>query len=56
MPDERLQKKVFMENYGSEIALEVTRRNDTKDIRKAILKDFDIPMGSWEQSTQERSK
>ena len=27
-----------------------------RDILKASLKDFDIPMGSWEQTTQERLK
>ena len=26
-----------------------------KDTLKASLKDFDIPMGSWEQTAQERS-
>ena len=50
------KRKSSMENYGSEIALKVARRNDTKETRKAILKDFDIPFESWEQSTQERSK
>ena len=27
-----------------------------KDTLKASLKDFDIPIGSWEQTAQERSK
>ena len=27
-----------------------------KDTLKASLKDFDIPMGSWEQTAQEHSK
>ena len=43
------QRKFSMENYRMESALKVARRN-------ATTTDFDIPMGSWEQTTQERSK
>ena len=45
-----------MENYKRESALKVARRNATKYILIASLKDFDIPIGSWEQTAQERSK
>ena len=38
-----------------ESAHKVARRN-ARDILKASLKDFDIPMGFWEQTTQERLK
>ena len=55
MPDERLPKKVF---YGE---LERKRpqggqKKRYKDTLKASLKDFDIPIGTWEQTAQERSK
>ena len=56
MPDERLSKKVF---YGE---LQVRKRSQGgqtkryKDTLKASLVDFDIPIGSWEQTAQERSK
>ena len=55
MPDERLPKKVF---HGE---LQVGKRSQDgqkkryKDTLKASLKDFDIPIGSWEQTAQERS-
>ena len=45
------QRKFSMENYRRESALKVA-----KDTLKASLKDFEIPMGSWEQTAQERSK
>ena len=32
------------------------QKNRYKDTLKAFLKVFDIPMGSWEQTAQERSK
>ena len=60
MPNERLPKKVF---YGG--LQEGKRRGKRsqggqkkrcKDTPKASLKDFDIPVGSWEQTAQERSK
>ena len=50
------QRKSSMENYKRESALKVARRNATKTPLKASLKDFDIPIGSWEQTAQERSK
>ena len=48
MPDERLPKKVF---YG-----ELQEGKRQKKRYKASLKDFDITIGSWEQTAQERSK
>ena len=50
------QRKSSMENYKSESALKVTRRQRYKDTLNASLKDFDIPIGSWEKTAQERSK
>ena len=56
LPDKRLKKKVF---YGE---LQEGKRNQGgqkkryKDTLKASLKDFDIPVESWEQTAQERSK
>ena len=46
------QRKSSMENYRTVSA------NRYKDTLKASLKDFDIhvPVGSWEQTAQERSK
>ena len=44
MPDERLPKK------------KGDQRKRYKDTLKASLKDFDIPIGPWEQTAQERSK
>ena len=57
MPDE-FQRKSSMDNYRRKSALKVARRNATKykATLKASLKDFDIPMGSWEQTVQEQSK
>ena len=49
------QRKSSMENYRRESALKVSRRNATKTPSKP-LKDFDIPIGSWEQTAQEQSK
>ena len=51
MPDERPSKKVL---YGGKAQGGQSKRY--KDTLKASLKDFDIPMGSWEQTAQERSK
>ena len=54
MPDERLPKKVF---YGELPEGKRPKSGQTKrykDTLKASLKDFDIPVGSWEQTAQER--
>ena len=48
MLDERLPKKIF---YGE---LQEEKRSQT--LQRHPLKDFDIPMGSWEQAAQERSR
>ena len=48
MSDERLLKK-----KGKRAKCGMKKRY--KDTLKASLKDFDIPMGSWEQPAQERS-
>ena len=51
------QRKSSMENYRRESGLKVARRNAMyKDTHKASVKNFDIPMGSWEQTAQELSK
>ena len=49
------QRKSCMENYKRESALKVARRNTT-EIPSKPLKDFDISIGSWELTAQERSK
>ena len=51
IPDERLPKNVF---YGE--LQEGKRPQGGQRHLKASLKDFDIQMGSWEQTAQERSK
>ena len=43
------RRKSSMENYRRESALKVVRRKAAK-----TLKDFNISMGSWEQTAQER--
>ena len=58
MPDERLPKTVFLVIYGE--LQEGKRSQDGQkkcyiETLKASLKDFDIPMGSWKQTAQERS-
>ena len=55
MPDKQLPKKVFYGELKEGNALKVARRNTTKTPSKT-LKDFDIPMGPWEPTAQERSK
>ena len=56
--DERLPKKVFMENCRKESVHKVTKiqKKCCKDIHKASLKDFNIPTESWEQAAQNRLK
>ena len=56
MPDERLPKKVF---YGELQVGKCSQRGQKKRYKgtlKASLKDFNIPVGSWEQTAQVRSK
>ena len=56
MPDERLPKKVFYGELHEGTRSQNGQKKHYKDTLKASLKDFDIPMGSWEQTAQERSK
>ena len=56
MPDERLPKKVFYGELQKAKRSQSGQKKRYKDTLKASLKDFDIPIGSWEQTTQERSK
>ena len=56
MPDERLPKKVFYGELQEGNRSQDGQKKRYKDTLKASLKDFDITMGSWEQTAQERSK
>ena len=58
MPDERLPKKVFYGELQEGKRSQGGQKKRYKDTFKAPLKDFDIPIGSWEQTVtaQERSK
>ena len=56
MPDARLPKKVFYGELQEEKRSQGGQKKRYKDTLKASLKDFEIPMGSWEQTAQERSK
>ena len=56
MPDERLPKKVFYGDLQEGKRSQGGQKKRYKDTIKASLKDFDIPVGSWEQTAQERSK
>ena len=56
MPDERLPKKDFYGELQEGKRSQCGQKKRYKDTLKASLKDFDIPMGSWEQTAQERSK
>ena len=56
MPGERLQKKVFYGELQEGNRSQSGQKKRYKDTLKASLEDFDIPIGSWEQTAQERSK
>ena len=56
MPDARLPKKVFYGELQEGKRSQGGQKKRHKDTLKASLKDFEIPMGSWEQTAQERSK
>ena len=56
MPDARLPKKVFYGELQEGKRSQGGQKKRYKDTLKAFLKDFEIPMGSWEQTAQERSK
>ena len=49
-------RKVFYEELQEGNRSQGDKKKRYKDILKASLKDFVIPMGSWEQTAQERSK
>ena len=50
------QRKSSSEHFRREGALKAARKKRYKDTLNASLKDFDIPIGSWEQTAQGRSK
>ena len=56
MPDARLPKKVFYGELQEGKRSQGGQKKRYKDTLKASLKDFEIPMRSWEQTAQERSK
>ena len=56
MPDARLPKKVFYGELQEGKRSQGGQKKRYKDTLKASLKDFEIPMVSWEQTAQERSK
>ena len=56
MPDKRLPKKVFCGELQEGNRSQGDQKKRYKDTLKASLKDFDIPIGSLEQTAQERSK
>ena len=56
MPDERVPKKVFYGELQERKRSQGGQKKRYKDTRKASLKDFDIPIESWEQTAQQRSK
>ena len=56
MPDKRIPKKVFYGELQAGKRSQGGQKKRYKDILKASPKDFDIPIGSWEQTAQERSK
>ena len=56
MPDERLSKKVFYGVLQEGKRYQGGQKKRYKETLKASLKDFNLPIGSWEQIAQERSK
>ena len=56
MSDERLPKKVFYGELQEGKRSQGGQKKRYKDTLKASLKDFDLPMVSWEQTAQVRSK
>ena len=54
MPDERLPKKFFYGELQEGKRSHGGQKKRYKDALKASLRDFDIPIGSWEQTEQER--
>ena len=56
MPDERLPKNVFYGELQEGKRSQCGQKKRYKDTLKASLKDFNIPIGFWEQTANERSK
>ena len=56
MPNERLPKKFFYGELQEGKRSQGGQKKRYKDTLKASLKDLDIPVGSLEQTAQERSK
>ena len=55
MPDERLPKKVFYGEFQEGKRSQGGQKKRYKDTLKSSLRDFDIPIRTWEQTAQERS-
>ena len=56
MPDERLPKKVLSDELQEGKRSQGGQKKRYKDTLKASLKDFNIPIESWEQAAQDRTK
>ena len=56
MPDERLPKKVLYRELQEGKRSQGGQKKRYKDTLKASLKDFNIPIESWEQAAQDRTK
>ena len=56
MPDERLPKKVLYGQLQEGKRSQGGQKKHYKDTLKASLKDFNIPIESWEQAAQDRTK
>ena len=56
MSDERLPNKVFYGELQEGKHSQGDQKKSYKDTLKASLKEFDIPLGSWEQTAKGRSK
>ena len=56
MPGELLQKKIFYGKFQDEKRSQGGQKKCNKDNLKALLKDFNIPNDTWEQSAHDRTK
>ena len=56
MPDKQLPKKVFYGELKAGKRSQGGQKKRYNDTLRDSLKDFDIPMGPWEPTAQERSK
>ena len=56
MPDERLPKKVLYGELQEGKRSQGGQKKRYKDTLKASLKDFNIPIDSWEQAAQDQTK